>query len=136
MSEGILRISRTLLTFHNRVINITKGKGGKQQRVLLDPETVSVLSDYISKEHVREDQPIFGIKRCQVHTLVKKYGKQVGMDIHPHTFRHSFAIHMARHGSDLRRLQLLLGRSTINTTQVYLRFNDQDLRELYDRIPF
>ncbi|MGB8310768.1 MAG: tyrosine-type recombinase/integrase [Halobacteriota archaeon] len=55
-----------------------------------------------------------------MHTIVKKYGRMIGVDIHPYTFRHSFAIHLVRSGLDLRRVQQLLGHSNLNTTQVYL----------------
>jgi len=102
----------------------------------LDDETLKLLSEYISTQNIPEDQHIFSIKRCQVHTIVKKYGKMIGVDIHPHTFRHSFAIHLVRSGLDLRRVQQLLGHSNLNTTQVYLQFNDQDLREGYNKIEF
>jgi len=40
-----------------------------------------------------------------------------------------------RHGVDVRRLQQVLGRSNINTTAVYLRFNDQDLQDVYANVP-
>jgi len=70
------------------------------------------------------------------HGIVKKYGKMIGVDIHPHTFRHSFAIHLVRSGLDLRRVQQLLGHSNLNTTQVYLQFKDEDLREGYNKIEF
>jgi integrase/recombinase XerD len=103
-------------------VNITKAKGGKQRRVLLDEETLKLLSEYISSSTI-PDRPIFDIKRCQIHTLVRKYGQMIGVDVHPHTFRHSFAIHLVRNGMDLRRAQLLLGHSTLNITQVYLQFH-------------
>ena len=90
----------------------------------MDDETLKVLSEYISTQNIPMAQPIFCIKRCQVHTIVKKYGKMIGVDIHPHTFRHSFAIYLVRSGLDLRRVQQLLGHSNLNTTQVYLQFND------------
>jgi len=54
----------------------------------------------------------------------------------PDTLRHSFAIHLVRSGFDLRRVQQLLGHSNLNTTQVYLQFNDQDLQEGYNKIEF
>jgi len=83
-----------------------------------------------------EDRHIFSIKRYQVHTIVKKYGKMIGVDIHPNTFRHSFAIQLVRPGLDLWRVQQLLGHSNLDTTQVYLQFNDQNLRKGYNKIEF
>ncbi|MGB8310535.1 MAG: tyrosine-type recombinase/integrase [Halobacteriota archaeon] len=45
-------------------------------------------------------------------------------------------MHLVRSGLDLRRLQQLLGHSDLNTTQVYLKFKDEDLREGYNKIEF
>jgi len=104
--------------------------------VLLDEETLILLSEYISSSNIPEDRLIFGIKRCQVHTLVKKYGRAVNVDVHPHTFRHSFAIYLVRSGLDLRRVQQLLGHMNLNTTQVFLQFKDEDPREGYNKIEF
>ncbi|MGZ7131398.1 MAG: tyrosine-type recombinase/integrase [Halobacteriota archaeon] len=50
--------------------------------------------------------------------------------------RHSFAIHLVRSGTDLRRVQLMLGHSSLSITQVYLQFNDNDLREAYEKVAF
>ena len=60
----------------------------------------------------------------------------VGVDIHPHTLRHSFAIHLVRNGVDIRSVQLWLGHANLNTTQVYLKFKDDDLREIYNKVDF
>jgi integrase/recombinase XerD len=79
---------------------------------------------------------VFTLSSVQVWNVVKKYGRMIGVDIHPHTFRHSFAIHLVRSGLDLRRVQQLLGHSNLNTTQAYLQFNDRDLRERYNKIEF
>jgi site-specific recombinase XerD len=104
------------------VINITKAKGEKQRRVMLDPETLALLSEYISQHEIPGFQPVFTLSSVQVWNIVKKYGRMVNVEIHPHTFRHSFAIHLVRSGLDLRRVQQLLGHSNLNTTQGYLQF--------------
>jgi integrase/recombinase XerD len=120
----------------NQVINITKAKRGKQRRVLLDEDTLKMLSDYVLAQKIQEDQPIFGLTRRHIGRIVKKYGNAIGAQVHPHTLRHSFAIHLVRSGMDLRRLQLLLGHSSLNMTQIYLQFKDDDIREVYQKISF
>ena len=92
-----------------------------------------MLSNYVSSQNIGEEQPVFDLKRRQIGNIVKKYGKMIGVDGHPHTFSHSFAIHLVRSGMDLRRVQLLLGHSTLNMTQIYLQFKDDDIREVYQR---
>ena len=87
-------------------------------------------------QNIPEDRHIFSIKRCQVHTIVKKYGKMIGVDIHPHTYRHSFAINWVRQNQDLRRLQLLLGHSSLAVTPGYLQFKDVDIMDAYNRVDF
>jgi integrase/recombinase XerD len=68
--------------------------------------------------------------------FINKYWALIDRNIHPHAFRHSFAINSVRHGVDIRRLQQVLGHTNINTTAVYLKFNDQDLQDVYANVPF
>jgi integrase/recombinase XerD len=71
-----------------------------------------------------------------VRAIINRYGAVIGKNIRPHIFRHSFAINSVRHGVDIRGLQQVLGHSSINTTAVYLQFNDKDVQEAYENVPF
>ena len=97
--------------------------------------TLAQLRTYIEANAIAED-PIFPITRQWARVILNKYAKLIGESIHPHTFRHSFAINSVRHGVDIRRLQQVLGNSNINTTVVYLQFQDKDLQEAYANVPF
>ncbi len=118
------------------MIRIVKTKNGKQRRIPIDTWTLSLLQEYIGDMDIDDDAPIFPISQQRTRVIVKRYGKSIGKDIHPHTFRHSYAINLVRQGCDIRRLQLFLGHSSIATTAVYLQFNDEDLRDIYDRMTF
>jgi integrase/recombinase XerD len=124
------------IEWNNQVINVTKAKRGKQRRVLLDKDTLKMLSDYVLALNTPEDRPIFNLTTRQIENIVKKYGNTIGVNVHPHMLRHSFAIHLVRSGMDLRRLQLLLGHSSLNMTQIYLQFKDDDIREVYQKVDF
>jgi len=132
----VISVTPKDIEFKNGVVNIRKAKGGRQRRVPLDPDTLKMLSDYVLALNIPDDQPIFPIQRNRVFNIVKKYGNMVAAKIHPHTLRHSFAIHLVRSGTDLRRVQLMLGHTSLSITQVYLQFNDNDLREAYEKVTF
>jgi len=82
----LLSIRSQGLEPHNQVINIIKAKGNKQRRVMLDPETLALLSEYISQHNISEFRPIFTLSSVQVWNIVKKYGRMVNVDIHPPYF--------------------------------------------------
>ncbi len=71
-----------------------------------------------------------------IREVIRWYGSQIGRDVHPHMFRHGVAIHMVKHGCDVERLKRLLGHASIQTSVVYLRFQDTDLDEIYDQVSF
>ena len=76
---------------------------------------------------VSESGDRLGVRTVQ--RIVKQVFHELGISetVTPHVLRHSFATEMHRGGADLRTLQLLLGHSSMDTTQIYTHVSLDDL---------
>ena len=77
------------------------------------------------------------MSRQNAHHLIHNYGKELGLDIHPHSYRHSFAVNMVRNmrsPSGLIILQDSLEHSDISMTRHYLQFSQEETRDLQESL--
>ena len=120
------------------------GKGSKERIVPLHMRALERLKRFISLERPeilrkRNSSYLFITRRGGPMTrqrfwqTMKKLGKRTGLDISPHTMRHSFATHLLEGGADLRSLQKLLGHADISTTQVYTKVTTDRLKQVYSK---
>lgn len=120
------------------------GKGNKERLVPLGEEAVSWIERYIrhARGELTKGQPCdalfpsrFGdfMSRQAFWQLIKRYALQAGINkpLSPHTLRHAFATHLLNHGADLRVVQLLLGHSSLSTTQIYTHVARERLKQLH-----
>jgi integrase/recombinase XerD len=122
------------------------GKGGKERLIPIHSQAVAALKDYISQGRPRlkagsGEEALFLNRRGERLTrqglwqILKGHAKSanLGVEITPHTLRHSFATHMLSGGADLRSVQELLGHANISTTQVYTHLTTEHVRRAYEK---
>ncbi|MGB5453794.1 MAG: site-specific tyrosine recombinase XerD [Sedimenticolaceae bacterium] len=120
------------------------GKGGKERLVPLGDEAVSWIGHFLSdaRPELLGGQPceaLFptrrrsGMTRQAFWYRIKKHALSAGIrqTLSPHTLRHAFATHLVNHGADLRVVQLLLGHSSLSTTQIYTHVARERLQALH-----
>jgi integrase/recombinase XerD len=118
MKERLVPIGRSALRWIDRY--------RRECRVLL-------LRDYRSEDVLFLNARGTPMTRMAVWKIVQTYARQTGLrkEVHPHTFRHSFATHLLEGGADLRAVQEMLGHSDISTTQVYTHIDREYLKEVH-----
>ena len=118
--------------------------GFKKRNIPLGSLSLKALKDYIenSRNILIKDENITALfvntngqrlTRQGFWKIVKFYKEQahITKDITPHVLRHSFATHLLQNGADLKAIQTMLGHSDISSTQVYMQFQNENLKDIY-----
>ena len=121
------------------------GKGAKTRVVPLTPPAARLLGEYIYGGQrarclkKRSEPAVFvslrgsRLTRQAIWQMIRKYTliAGLGVNIHPHTLRHSCATHMVNGGADIRIVQELLGHASVATTQIYTHVEPARLLAVY-----
>lgn len=87
---------------------------------------------------MNKNEKLFNISRQRAYQIVKKCASysNVTKKVHPHVFRHSFAVHYLKKTNDIVGLKMLLGHISIINTLVYTKIVNSDLREKLNGVEF
>ncbi len=138
-------LRRGQLLFEHALVSVI-GKGNKERLVPIGMTARQWIDLYnrrarpqLIKRGVLNDDVVFlnsrgsSLSRNAIWKMTRFYAEKAGIsaDVHPHTFRHSFATHLLEGGADLRAVQEMLGHENINTTQIYTHIDREYLREVH-----
>ena len=120
--------------------------GKKERTVPIGEMSLKALKDYmLNARHtmIKDDneQALFvnvngqRLTRQGFWKIIKYYKEQahIDKDITPHVLRHSFATHLLQNGADLKSIQTMLGHSDILSTQIYMQYQDESLKNVYKK---
>ncbi len=118
------------------------GKGGKQRLIPLTDNLLRELVDYLRQVRPRlvKDDSCQSIlindrgkrpSRVDIWRWLAAWSAKAGFSepISPHKFRHGCATALLESGADLRSIQMLLGHSSIQTTQIYTSVTSNKLKQ-------
>ena len=125
---------------------VTCNTGFKKRTIPLGSISMKALEDYIKKARpilIKDEntEALFvnvngkRLTRQGFWKIVKYYKEQahISKDITPHVLRHSFATHLLQNGAEIKAVQSMLGHSDISSTQVYMQFQKDNLKEIYNK---
>ena len=78
------------------------------------------------------------ITKQRADQIIRKAVREARLqrNVHAHLFRHGYAINFLNHGGRLDALQEQLGHRDINTTRIYLRLSDEDVKREVAKVQF
>jgi integrase/recombinase XerC len=119
------------------------GKGGKARIVPVGRAAVDALKAWLKERatlskanetglFVGRNGKRLGPRAVQLRVAYWARRQGLGVHVHPHLFRHSFASHLLESSGELRGVQELLGHADISSTQIYTHLDFQHLARIYD----
>lgn len=113
---------------------VRRGKGSKDRVILLSERLKGEIMGYLENHPSELLFPGHSgpISPRTIQEIICRTAKKAGItkDVTPHTLRHSFATHMLEGGTDIRKIQELLGHSNLQTTQIYTQVSTSELKKL------
>jgi len=121
------------------------GKGSKERLIPIGSSAIDWMEQYLIKSRPllmkkpKSENYLFlnsrgsKLSRMGVWKIIDRYVKEAGItkEVHPHTFRHSFATHLLEGGADLRAVQEMLGHADISTTQIYTHIDRDYIKQVH-----
>jgi len=132
------------LFFDDEIIRVF-GKGSKERLIPIGSSAIEWIGEYLKKSRpllmkkLKSENILFlnsrgtKLSRMGIWKIIDRYVKEAGIkkDVHPHTFRHSFATHLLEGGADLRAVQEMLGHADISTTQIYTHIDRDYIKQVH-----
>lgn len=123
------------LNFSDNTGWVRKGKGGKDRLIGLSSLLCEELKSYMESRGAgnvyvfSREKPL---TTRNIQKIIKGTRERAGISkkVTPHTLRHSFATHLLEGGTDIRKIQVLLGHSSLNTTQVYAHVSMDEIKKI------
>lgn len=113
------------------------GKGSKHRKSYISAKCALYLTEYLKSRtdqseqlFVSERRPHGPLKKEAIERIIRNLGKRsgIGRDLFPHLFRHTVATDMLQKSVPVTNVQRMLGHVSINTTMVYAKVKDEDVK--------
>ncbi len=138
----LVGLNRVDIDLQDRTVRVL-GKGAKTRIVPIGRYAIDALTRWLQERAALtslEESALFvgahgrrlAARSVQVRVAQWARRQGLGVHVHPHMFRHSFATHLLESSQDLRGVQELLGHANLATTQVYTHLDFQHLAKIYD----
>ena len=124
-----------------------RGKGEKIRVVFISDTAKQAVKEYLASRKDMAEVLFINVAKNSnqnktdsprltprsVERIVKHYAVKAGISrkLTPHTLRHLFATDLLQNGADIRSVQMMLGHSSISTTQIYTHMTDRQLQEIH-----
>jgi site-specific recombinase XerD len=132
-----------------------RGKGGKVRVVFMSDVAKNSVRKYLAARKdmsealfvqvgneigkktkgTKSEKEVGPLTKRSIERIVKQHATKAGISkkVTPHVMRHMFATDLLGNGADIRSVQMMLGHSSISTTQIYTHVTDKALRETHKK---
>lgn len=135
--EELVKMDRKDVNLQTMEVHVVDGKGGKERTTYITPVATKYLIEYLQTRkdthealflsHHKERYTTDGIRE-----MLRTLGETAGVpNIHPHRLRRTFASNLADMGMPIQYIQILMGHSSVETTQVYLTTTNASIKRSY-----